>query len=612
MKEDLIIHGNDSVLTSTTGVVGINVDTHTLTIEDLAEMSGFENAITVEKVGESSGTATITNITFRDNTGDAVITNAGTVTLSSVTFNGNQTDTDIANNGELIITGEDAETVLDKGITGEGNTTIDGGATLINGENSIIEQDEVTISGTLINDNNSLEAITANDIKIGEDGSLVTDASAIRAENGIDSDGLITFTDGTNRNEITGEGEISIVGNVINSVAVQQSTVTVAQNASLTTNASDIETTIGITNNGDLVFTGGENDNVITGEGDLTIEGDVTNNEKIEQGTITVTEDGSLVTDAGNLVTENKIANAGEMEFTGGTNVNTITGEGSLEITGDVINADEGNIKQSEVTITEDASLETNVNNIVATDGITNDGVMTYTGEGTNKNEITGDGNLTIEGTVTNSTGTAINQSSVTVSGSFTANADDITTTGDGIANDGTLTFIGGTNDSDISGTGETVIAGDVTNADGTTIDQDKITVNDNAEFTTNIGDVTTDSGIENSGDMIFVGEGENSNIITGSGNLTIEGTVTNDDEKGSIEQNTITISKDGSLTINADNIVTDNEITNSGDLEFTGGTNENKITGDGDLKISGDVINDDDKGNIKQTTVTIDEGASL
>ena len=611
LKEDLIIHGNDSVLTSTTGVVGINVDTHTLTIEDLAEMSGFENAITVEKIGESSGTATITNVTFTDNTGDAVITNAGTVTLSSVTFNGNQTDTDIANNGELIITGEDTETVLDKGITGEGNTTIDGGATLINGENSTIEQDEVTIDGILINDNDSLEAITANDIAIGEDGSLVTDASAIRAENGIDSDGLITFTGGTNRNEITGDGEINIVGDVINSESVQQSTVTVAQDASLTTDASNIETTIGITNNGDLIFTGGENNNAIIGEGDLTIEGDVTNNEKIEQETITVTEDGRLVTDAGNLVTENKIANAGEMEFTGGTNINTITGEGSLEITGDVINSDEGNIKQSEVTITEDASLQTNVNNIVATEGITNEGEMTYIGEGTNKNEITGDGNLTIEGTVINSTGTAISQSSVTVNGSFTANADDITTT-DGIANDGTLTYTGGTNDSDISGDGETVIAGDVTNSDGTTIDQDKITVNDNAEFTTNIGDVITDSGIENSGDMIFIGEGENSNVITGSGNLTIEGTVTNDDENGSIEHNTITISKDGSLTINADNIVTNNEITNSGDLEFTGGTNENKITGDGDLKITGDVINDDDKGNIKQTTVKIDEGASL
>ena len=613
LKEDLIIHGNDSILTSTTGVVGINVDTHTLTIEDLAEMSGFENAITVEKVGESSGTATITNVTFTNNTGDAVITNEGTVTLSSVTFNGNQTDTDIANNGELIVTGEDAETVLDKGITGEGNTTINNGATLTNGENSTIEQDKVTIDGTLINDNDSLEAITANDITIGEDGSLLTNAGAVSAENGIDNSGLITFVDGTNRNEITGTGTINIVGDVINDAAVQQSTVTVAEGASLTTNASNIETTTGITNVGDLIFTGGENNNVISGSGTLTIEGSVTNNDdkgSIEQGTIAITEDGSLVINADNIVTENKITNAGEIEFTGGTNVNTITGEGSLEVSGEVVN--EGNIKQSEVTITEGANLETNVNNIAATDGVTNDGTMTYTGEGTNKNEIAGEGNLTIAGTVTNSTGTAISQSSVTVSGSFTANADDITTTGDGIANEGTLTYTGGTNDSDISGTGETVIAGDVTNADGTTIDQDKITVNDNSEFTTNIGDVTTDSGIENSGDMIFVGEGENSNIITGSGNLTIEGTVTNDDENGSIEQGTITISKDGSLTINADNIVTDNEITNSGDLEFTGGTNVNTITGDGDLKISGDVINDDDKGNIKQTTVTIDEGASL
>ena len=32
--------------------------------EDLAEMSGFDNAITVGKVDDSSGTATITNVTY--------------------------------------------------------------------------------------------------------------------------------------------------------------------------------------------------------------------------------------------------------------------------------------------------------------------------------------------------------------------------------------------------------------------------------------------------------------------------------------------------------------------------------------------------------------------
>ena len=81
---------------------------------------------------------------------------------------------------------------------------------------------------------------------------------------------------------------------------------------------------------------------------------------------------------------------------------NTITGDGKLDVTGAVIN--EGNIKQSTVTITEAGSLDTDVNNIVATDGITNDGTLTYTGEGINKNEITGDGNLTIAVTVINST----------------------------------------------------------------------------------------------------------------------------------------------------------------------------------------------------------------
>ncbi len=524
-----------------------------------------------------------------------------TVTIKGATFEGNLANgeaNDIYNDGLIVF--ESGTTTMGGGINGEGTTTINEEATVTSGVDSTITQNEIVIDGTLINENVADEAITANDITISETGSLTTNASAVKSENGLLNDGVITFTGGTNNNEISGEGELVIDGAVENAdgASINQDKITVNENAEFTTNVGDIAAASGVENSGDMIFVGdGENNNEITGSGNLTIEGSVTNNNTITQGTIAIAEDGTLVTDAGSIVTDNAVKNAGELEFTGGTNANVITGEGSLKVTGEVVN--EASVKQSEVEIT--GSLETDVNNIVATDGITNDGTLTYTGEGTNKNEISGSGDLVVEGTVENATGTSIAQNSVAVdaNGSLTANADDITTDS-GIANDGTLTYNGGTNDNAISGYGELVIDGDVENADGTSIDQDKITVNENAEFTTNVGDIAAASGVENNGDMIFVGEGINYNEISGSGDLAIEGSVTN---YNTITQGTIAIAEDGSLVTDADYLITESEIRNLGDLEFTGGTNNNVISGDGSLSVTGDVVNE---ASITQSEVEI------
>ncbi|MBR4632742.1 MAG: autotransporter domain-containing protein, partial [Elusimicrobia bacterium] len=341
-------------------------------------------------------------------------------------------------------------------------------------------------------------------------------------------------------------------------------TVVVAEDASLTTDASDIETTIGITNNGDLIFIGGTNNNEITGDGDLTIEGSVTNNNSIEQDTILITKDGSLVTDADNLVTDTEVRNVGELEFTGGTNENTITGDGSLKVSGDVAN--EASVKQSEIEITEDGSLVTDVNNVVATDGITNDGSLTYTGNSTNKNEIAGDGDLTIDGTIENATGTSIDQNSVTVndSGSLTANADDITTDS-GIVNEGTLTYTGGTNENNISGEGNLVVDGIVENVTGTTIEQEKITVEEDSTFVTDANDLDISDNITLAGDKTVLNlkdeqDAELETTITGSGKIVKEGegTVTlsgNNDYAG-----TTTIT-DGAIAISSADNISENTI---------------------------------------------------
>ena len=108
--------------------------------------------------------------------------------------------------------------------------------------------------------------------------------------------------------------------------------------------------------------------------------------------------------------------------------------------------ATSASIKQSTITISDaDSSLEGDINTIVATEKIANEGLLVYEGEGINKNVIEGTGNLTIDGTIENSTGTAISQNAIAITNGngFKTRADDITTT-EGIENNGTLTFIGG------------------------------------------------------------------------------------------------------------------------------------------------------------------------
>ena len=123
LTKDLEIIGQENTLTAKpeSGTLeGIVVSDNTkLTISDLASFEKFNNTLTVKANGE----LVLSTVTFTGNTGDAVITNSGKADLSNVTFSENGTTIDIANSGEVTISGEEKTTTLDKGISGEGNTT---------------------------------------------------------------------------------------------------------------------------------------------------------------------------------------------------------------------------------------------------------------------------------------------------------------------------------------------------------------------------------------------------------------------------------------------------------------------------------------------------------
>ena len=170
-----------------------------------------------------------------------------------------------------------------------------------------------------------------------------------------------------------------------------------------------------------------QNQTINISSGSLTMN-NAENDGSIEHSYMTITEHGKLKANASNLIDiVNGVQNSGIVEFTDGTNDNVISGTGELIINGDVSNNTGRSISQNKITVNEEKSFTANATDITTDEnfGIVNAGTVTFNA-GTNTNKISGDGNLIIVGQVTNSTG-KINQSSITVT------EDDITVNLDGI-----------------------------------------------------------------------------------------------------------------------------------------------------------------------------------
>ncbi|MBQ4178191.1 MAG: hypothetical protein II598_00430, partial [Elusimicrobia bacterium] len=443
------------------------------------------------------------NINILENAQITIGDNAN-ISASSITVN---------SNAQLTANADNINTTTNGGITNNGIVEFTGGTNnnIIDGENGTL-----FISGEVVNSTGT--AITQQFIEVKEDGKFVMNADDVETATedasgtnmfGIQNNGDLEITGGTNKN-IIGRGD-AITGNVIISgivinkenTEINQEAITVNSGASFTASASDLITDNGIVNAGDLVFVGSDmtNNNKITGEGNLTIDGNLINNNSINQANIDILS-GTVEHNVGEgenmarieaanivistsatliahseVVASEKITNNGLFEiavkYEGGPgdveNASVIDGSGELKITSTTFKTT-ASIKQSTITIADaDSALEGDINNIVATEKIANEGDLIYTGEGTNKTEITGEGNLTIAGTIENSTGTAISQNAIAITNGngFKTRADDITTT-EGIENNGTLTFIGGTNNNEITmeedGEGILIVENDLTN----------------------------------------------------------------------------------------------------------------------------------------------------
>ncbi|MBO4543485.1 MAG: hypothetical protein J5725_09940, partial [Bacteroidales bacterium] len=580
---DLDIEGNNKILTSTTSASGIKTSTYTLTVSNIREYSGFEDAITVQEGGRLE----VENVTFTNNKGNAVIMSSGTVTLSSVTFSGNGADIDVANDGELTISGEGA--VLEKGINGEGKTEIGSGATLENGAGSEISQSSITVAGILINNNSNANAIEVTDqLEVVNGGEITSSASAISAANGIVNEGTVRFTGGENTNAITGvNGEVIIEGVVTNSAVVEQKGVIISAGNSLETSADNIITSGEIVNAGTLIYTGGTNNNVISGAGELNVGGDLINKKNISQSTISINSGMFTNEDSGMI------------------NVGT------------------------EINIGVTAGLTTNASNInpVGTITINNEGELIFTG-GSNNNNISGSGNLTIDGAVTNIAGKTISQSTITVNAGkelIVEDVTDVTTSGEGIVNEGSVTFRSGTNTNNVKGEGDIKIEGEVANVGE--IEQGKVEVA-SGKLTNEAGivaeEVENKAEIANSGVVTSTGV-INRGVITNSGEVSTTN-ITNEADATIGNSGTINVANEiansGAINnevlgnITAEAVTNSGEITNAGDVRATGITNEanGEVTNSGVITTTG-VINRGaitNSGEVSTTNITNEADATI
>ena len=287
---------------------------------------------------------------------------------------------------------------------------------------------------------------------------------------------------------IEGNGSTNIIGGTTtNNGIINQNTVSIAGGAILNTNASDLITTIGsVTNAGTLQFTGGENANAITGGGTTQILGDVINNALISQS-IDVTSGSSFKTSADNI--GGTVQNAAELEITGGKLAYDITGTGNVTVSGELTN---------------NATLEA--------DKIT-----------LNSNILgTGDLNLSGANDLSGSTNT-ITQNTITNTGDLTANVGQISAT-NGMTNNNNLSLKGGVdsaleNTLAISGSGTTTFTDKVNNSA-------KITqaVVNKGELTSSADNIT--GTVDNAGTYNIKG-GTIAGIISGNGTINISDAVT-------------------------------------------------------------------------------------
>jgi len=537
---------NSGILTISTQIGKDTIFSDNYVMSDLNEAKGgaIYNSGTINLMAENGN-----KIIFATNT-DTIYnignlnTKSGIIELQSVSNIGNE------ELGNFHISGADVY-LADGAIINQNNIIIDSGtlninmtsqsihANIINNAevfavngtitNSIDGDGILNISGNVFNQNN----ISQNSINLNADSSFTNHTTGSITVNNFVGDGELInngdlYFNGIALNtNITGNGNLIINNNVVSNANIAQK-ININPNKSLTIDISNLQSDV--VNNGDLLI-----------NGDGTLSNSVSGN-----GIVNITN--SVASNADNFDID--IINDGILQLTGGSLTHNVSGQnGTVQITGHVNNT--ANIAQ-QIEITTNASLISNANNI---DGnIQNFGELNLMDGNLNAN-ISGTGITYISGCVFNNA--IISQNlNIDTGASLFGSADGL---GINVYNFGELNLTGGMLKSQITGTGNINIVGNVVN---NSILSNKLFIS--GQFTTDASKIQSD--FINNGRLVFTG-GTNTNAISGTGNVEIQGTVEN---KAQINQD-VYVSYDGQLDSNADFLL--GKIKNQGTLNLSGGT---------------------------------------
>ena len=479
------------------------------------------------------------------------IANGGTLTTN---VNGLVIDNAISNNGTLSLKGNQAQwdfnnplnnvDVLNENIAGTGVTNFVSGNTQVSSNIGT----EININGeetNVIVSNNNQGTIT-----LGQSGKNITNTNGVL---GIDKN--VTLAG----NLITGAGsetEILSAGSI----------------------------TSAVTNNGTIGIFDGTLGYDISGNGMVVVGGELTNNANITAGYVEIdgtstvlgqNYTGNLITNASNITSTNGIVNNSLLTFTGGTNANSISGDGKTTITGAVVN----NATIGQAVDIQSGKLTSSASNL---GGVISNAAQLELNGGTLAQNITGAGSTIIAGDVINNA--AIGQAVDIQSGKLTSSASNL---GGAISNAAQLEFNGGTLAENVTGSGSTIISGEVTNS--ASIGQN-VTIANSGNLTSNLANITgsiTNEGTFNLGDNL-------SKDIAGAG-TTILGT-----DISLSEDRTVT----GTLNLNDKTIAMGNT-----PAQYTT-LNVGNLTGNGNLQIDVDLTDNSGKA-ASNDKINITNGAS-
>lgn len=462
----------------------------------------------------------------------------GTVHLENIEMSGNTTD--VLNAGTFNLAGTNkVETIVDDTTEPMGSTNIVGGTSTIG-------------------------SINQKAVNILPDAELNIDADKLSATDGVDNWGKLNLGSGNLASNIfesqsdPKQSVTNIVGDVTNTSGktIAQKSITIANSASLTTDADKVTADDGITNSGTLNFTGGSLASDVTGTGTTNIKGNVENVSRatITQKEINIDNTASLTSFAGNLIATDGISNSGKLTLSEGELVSAVTGAGTTNIIG-VVGTNGNNITQTTVNIGQYGTEEEE--GYLSNDAIINATNINVTKEG----EFGNIGTISAT-TIANAGNVYIEDGNVNVS-SITTDANAST-----IINGGSVNAHNITNNGEANITGGTVVTDIIENTGGgtTTIAGGDVTVNTSI---TNSGTGDTDIYSVVKTPLVSATNGD-INIYATNGQTTTSNLLKDVAGTGVAE---VTTSAGGTVSVNTNSraLVIDNNVSGTGTLNLNG-----------------------------------------